>query len=91
LIFIPSASLSAGVPVSLLRAKAPAGSPLTRTPAGVFAPGTKINRVFYQSTLIKIQIIEISGGKMFKPKESSQSEYEFVCIDELYLMTILFV
>jgi hypothetical protein len=45
LIGAPCTSLSAGGTGSLLVAKAPAGSPLPRTPAGVFVPSAPINRV----------------------------------------------
>jgi hypothetical protein len=48
LIGAEGASLSAGVPGSLLCALAPAGSPLPRTPAGVFAPSAPINRPIEQ-------------------------------------------
>jgi hypothetical protein len=43
LISVPGASLSAGVPGSLLIAFGAAGSPQPRTPAGVFAPSAPIN------------------------------------------------
>jgi hypothetical protein len=45
LIEAEGASLSAGVPGSLLGAFAPPGSPLPRTPAGVFAPSAPIKKI----------------------------------------------
>jgi hypothetical protein len=60
---------------------APAGSLLPRTPAGVFVPSAPINRVLsikiFNSTY---KYYEYVVNSIIKPKESSQSEYEFVFV-----------
>jgi hypothetical protein len=60
---------------------APAGSPLPRTPAGVFVPSAPINKCFLYS--ISALLINKKVGTIFYPKDSSQNEYELVSIDEL--------
>jgi inner membrane protein len=60
LICAPGASLSAGVPGSLLGAKAPVGSPQPRTPAGVFAPSAPINMV--KKATISFNTAKLKGG-----------------------------
>jgi hypothetical protein len=51
-------SLSAGGSGSLLDAKAPAGSPLSRPPAGVFVPSAQINRVLISTFALKNNFLD---------------------------------
>ena len=81
LISAPGASLSAGVPGSLLGALAPAGSPLPRTPAGVFAPSAPINRELFPST----------PPTLFFNKEQYYEHFKVCCINPNFFSLFYFL